>query len=514
LIAEELRAELHLRIGRQLMAHTPAGRRKDAAFEIVNQLNRGAALITDPEEKEELAELNLIAGKRSKASTAYASALEYLKAGAALLPVDSWERRHGLTVSLELERAECEFLTGDLAAAEQRLTALSGRPLGAAERAAVTCLRADLYMNLGQGGEAIAAGLDYLRHQGIEWSAHPTAEEVRREYDLVWATLGDRSIEELIDLPLMRDSTYLGMLDVLTTLTTPAWLFDHNFLSLVTCTAVNLSLAYGNCDASCAAYVMLGVLAGPKFGDYKSGYRFSLLAYQLVDRHELKRFEARTCPFFGSLVLPWTRHLRVAREVARRAYETALKVGTLTFAAYSAQHLNTSMLTAGDPLEDAQRQIETSLDVWERRGFSLVVLISLPQLGIVRSLRGLTRTFGTLDDGPIDERQLEAQFASNAFFAIAECFYWVRKLQARFFAADYAAAIEAAEKAQRLLWTAEANFETAEYHYYGALAIAAACDFATSDNRASHLEALAAHHSRLAVLAQQCPENFETGLCT
>ena len=119
LIPEELRAEAHLRIGRLLAAHTPAEKREEAIFDIVNQLNRGAALITSRDEREQLAELNLLAGKRAKASTAYASALTYLVAGAALLPDDSWERRHELTFALELHRAECEFLTGALADAER-----------------------------------------------------------------------------------------------------------------------------------------------------------------------------------------------------------------------------------------------------------------------------------------------------------------------------------------------------------------------------------------------------------
>ena len=121
LIPEASRAEAHLRIGRLLVAHTPPDKREEAIFEIVNQLNRGAALITSREEREQLAELNLIAGKRAKATTAYASALNYLSAGAALLPDDCWERRHELAFSLELHRAECEFLTGALADAEARL---------------------------------------------------------------------------------------------------------------------------------------------------------------------------------------------------------------------------------------------------------------------------------------------------------------------------------------------------------------------------------------------------------
>jgi len=47
LIPAESRAEMHLRIGRLLAAHTPPEKREETIFEIVNQLNRGATLITD-----------------------------------------------------------------------------------------------------------------------------------------------------------------------------------------------------------------------------------------------------------------------------------------------------------------------------------------------------------------------------------------------------------------------------------------------------------------------------------
>src|SRR6202011_5313711 len=127
LIPEELRAGAHLRIGRLLAAHIPPEKREEAIFEIVNQLNRGGALITSRDEREQLAEFNLIAGRRAKATTAYAAALTYLTAGTALLPEDSWERRHALTFALELQRAECEFLTGALAEAEERLNMLATR---------------------------------------------------------------------------------------------------------------------------------------------------------------------------------------------------------------------------------------------------------------------------------------------------------------------------------------------------------------------------------------------------
>src|SRR4029434_1053456 len=102
--------------------------------------------------------LNVMWATRAKAATAYASALTYLTAGAALLPEDSWERRRELTFALELNRAECEALTGALAQSEQRVTALSARAAATLERASVTCLRADLYTTLDQSGRAVAVG--------------------------------------------------------------------------------------------------------------------------------------------------------------------------------------------------------------------------------------------------------------------------------------------------------------------------------------------------------------------
>jgi len=77
LMAEGERAMEHLRIGRLLAARTRADELEEHIFEIVNQFDRGVALITRQDEREQVAELNLIAGKRAKAATAYASALQY-----------------------------------------------------------------------------------------------------------------------------------------------------------------------------------------------------------------------------------------------------------------------------------------------------------------------------------------------------------------------------------------------------------------------------------------------------
>src|SRR5262249_7704888 len=206
MIPPALRAEAHLTIGRLLEANIPAETREEAIFEIVNHLNRGAALITAPDERERVAELNLIAGKRAKASAAHTSALNYLTTGAALLPEDAWERRQELVSELELHAADCELCTGALQAAEERLAALAPRAVGLVQQCMVAQRRVDLYTMLGAGERAVAAALECLRHVGIDWSAHPTDVEARGEYERIWSRLGSRAIEDLVNLPPMQDA--------------------------------------------------------------------------------------------------------------------------------------------------------------------------------------------------------------------------------------------------------------------------------------------------------------------
>ena len=509
LIPEELRPEAHLRIGRQLLAQVSPEQRQEAIFEIVNHLNRGASFIGGQEEREQLAELNLIAGQRAKASTAYVSAVDYLIAGAALLPDDAWQRRHQLAFTLELHRAECEFATGALADAEQRLSALATRAADAIEHAAVARLQVDVDTTLSLPDRAVTVGLGYLRQRGIKLSAHPTDDDVRSEYEHVWSMLRSRGIEDLFDLPPMSDPLALATLDLLIALMPSAFFTDTNLRALVVLKAVNLSLEWGHSDASCVFYVMFGAIAGARFGDYQAGLRVSDLGTELVERRGLTRVQARTYLNYGNLVMPWTKHFRDGRDVLRRAFDAANDTGDVTFAAFSCASLNVNFLAAGDPLADAHREAENGLQFAEKARFGFLVDIITPQVALIRMLRGLTPRFGTFDDTQFDEVRFERHLSSTPALALPESWYWIRKLQARYFAADYASAVDAASKARRLRWAPPQLFETAEYEFYGALSHAACWNSAPAERRAQHVEALSAHHAQLQTWAGNCPENFE-----
>src|SRR4029450_9459473 len=88
--------------------------------------------------------------------------------------------------------------------------------------------------------------------------------------------------------------------DVLRVLVSPAWYIDENLRRLIIARMANLSMEYGNSDASCLAYILLGTVLGPDFGDYGAGFRFAQLGLDLVERLDSDRFKARVYLGYGS----------------------------------------------------------------------------------------------------------------------------------------------------------------------------------------------------------------------
>ncbi|HNJ43499.1 MAG TPA: GAF domain-containing protein, partial [Acidobacteriota bacterium] len=154
------------------------------------------------------------------------------------------------------------------------------------------------------------------------------------------------------------------------------------------------------------------------------------------------------------------------------------------------------------------QEAETGLQFARKTRFGGTVRVFIGLLTLIRSLRGLPADFRSFTD----EAEFEHDLEHDPRLALPNYWYWFRKMQARFFAKDYASAVAAALKAHKLRATTPTFFENSEFHFFGALVRAAGYDQTTGDEQASHLEAVVAHHKQLAVWAENCPETFECRL--
>jgi PAS domain S-box-containing protein len=505
LIPDEHRADIHLHIGRVLLASMTADQLTERLFDVVNQLNRGAARLIDRDEKAQVATIDLRAGRKAKESAAYTSACVYLAAGMALLDDQDWDSQYELTFSMWRERARCELLSGNFEKAEQLILELLQRCASKVDQAAVYRLKVLLHTVKSENAQAVASALTCLRLFGIDIPAHPTREQVQAEYETVCQNINGHQIEGLIDLPLMGNPEQQAAMRVLSTLLGPAYFTDFHLFCLLVCRMVNVSTQHGMCGASALGCAHLGTILGPVFHRYSEGYRFAKLACDLVEK---EGFIARQGVHFAmGIVAVWTQPISTAIDFMRATFRNAIERGDLIFACYGIFQAVYGLLLRNDPLDAVWRESESGLAFAREAKYRDAVDIIRSQQRFIATMQGRTTSFSTFKDDQFDEATFEAQLtAGRMSFTIA--WYWILKLKARFLSGDYAEALAAADKMKPLVSAAGAQIQLLDYFYYTALTVAALYDNATADQQNSWRELLTAHREQLREWADNYPPTF------
>ncbi|MGF6244784.1 PAS domain S-box-containing protein [Paraburkholderia sp. GAS38] len=504
LIPDAERAGVHLSIGRVLLANLTADELAEHVFDVANQFNRGATLLTGHDEKVQIAALDLSAGRRAKSSAAYASACVYLAAGMDLLDDGNWVSHRDLMFSLRLERAECEYLTGRADKAEQLIEELLRRCVSRVDHAAVCHMKVRLHIVKSENRQAVDSVLTCLRLFGIDLPAHPSQEQVEAEYEAVWRNLAGRPVESLIDVPLMTDPELQVAMRLLSTLYESAYFIDFQLLCLHLCRMVNISLLHGSSGAS--AYACFGFILGPVFRRYRDGYRFARLACDLVGEGGFPVDKALVYIATGHVAF-WTQPIETVIDFHRAAFRTATETGDLTTACYSAFHCTSDLLLRGDPLETVWRESQRSLDFVRKAGYLDAADAIVCNQRFIATMQGHTAKLSTFSDSQFDEAAFEAQLTDDRMSSMV-CTYWIFKLHARFLAGDYVAALDAAQRAQPQLWVLVGLFQSLDYFYYTALTLAALYENGSAGEQVAWHALLDEHREQLREWADTYPPTF------
>ena len=506
LIPDEHVANIHLHIGRALLASMTPDQFAEHLFDVANQFNRGAALLIDGDEKARVATIDLRSGRKARASAAYASGREYFSAGMTLLDERDWSSQYELTFSLWLERAECELLTGHFDTAAQLIVELLLRAVSNIDRAAAYRLKVQSHIVKGEYPQAIDGALTCLRLFGIDMPAHPTWDQVQAEYDTVWQNLDGRPIENLIDLPLMTDPEMQTAMQVLATLTDVTFFVDFQLFCLHLCRMMNLTLRHGMCDASAPGCGNFGFILGAVFHRHREGYRFAKLACDLVEKLGCIAYQARVNVTMGTIAF-WTQPIGSSIEFFRMAFRSATETGDLIFACYGMLQFVTGLLLRNDPLDALWRETERGLDLAQKARFRDAADIILSQQRFIATMQGRTATFSTFSDTQFDEATFEAQLTGERM-PLLIFWYWILKLKARFLSGDYAEALAAADKAKLLLSAKTDSLQLLDYFYYAALAVAALYENASPDEQNDWRDLMASHREQLREWAETYPPTF------
>ena len=509
LLPEARRAEVHLHIGRTLVAHMTADEIDRHLFDLATQFNRGAVLLSDPDEKARVAEINLRAGRKAKASAAYASACGYLTAGMALFDDQDWTSRYELLFGLWRDDAECELLRGNFDTAERLIATLLSNATSKLDQAAVQRLQVELHLIKVENTQAIESALACLREFGIDLPGQPTPEQVQGEYEQVWQTLGEQSIESLIDLPPVSDPKIRVTMEIIAAVTPATYFHVPQLFFLLICRVMNLSLRHGITGATAWACGGFALMLCGSFQRYAEGYRFSKLGCELVDKHDFATYKAKAY-FQAAVNAPWTQPFDVTIELNQAAFRSGVETGDLLYACKAWVNIVPAYLLQGAPLHVIWRESEKGLEFTRKVKYQDAVDVIATQQYFIARLQGRTARPPFSDDVPTepDEAAVEAKLDKVKTPQVV-CRYWLLKMQVCFLSGEHEGALVATRKAKALLWSLVGQpMLLLNYHYYVALVVAALYEGASADEQREWRELLTAHQAQLREWVQNYPPTF------
>ncbi|MFT3839004.1 MAG: AAA family ATPase [Myxococcaceae bacterium] len=497
----ETRQALHLAIGRSLL-ESANGKLDERLFEVVDQLNLGEALITAPAERLRLAELNVAAGRKAKASAAYQAAFDYLTIARRLTPAGGWEQHFELTFTVHRELGECAYLTGRHAEAEKLLEAAIAHAPTRVAKVDLYSLRVLAATVGGDSERALRWGREGLAVFGLEWPLEGLAEAIEAEAALVMKHVGSRKIEALATEPEATHPETLALMRLVSLLGPPAYFSGSEVLPFLVIRGANLSLEHGPSAYSAYAYVFYGALHNARTAEYEVGYAFGKLALALAARFGNRAEECRTLEVFGLVVHPWKAPLRESIPLMREGFRAGVESGELAYAAFNLTGVLINGLPSGAPLANLHADAGLSIDFATRHKNQTGIELSLPFRQSARALMGQTRSPSRFDDDGFQEATFLEQ-AKNNQTALGQ--YWVARLQVAYLAGDYPAAAESSREAARVAKGVLGMVTSAEHVFYTALTVAAGLEPGT---RAAGLEELREAARQLGVWAGHCPRNF------
>ncbi len=508
LIPEDQKSLTHLTIGLLLQQNCSETEIEAKLFDIVGHLNRATALITDPIDRESLAQLNLSAGKKARNSTAYAAANIYLQTGIELLSNNCWETQYQLTLDLHITAAKTAYLHGNL----DRMEEISGVVLRSAkkilEKVEIYRIQVTALINNGRLQEAIVLGINVLSQLGIELPTQPDQAHIHQALQDLEKQLKGRQIEELLDLPVMNDRQTQQTIKLLADLAVPIFIAIPDLYPILSSTMVRLSSHFGNTSASVLGYVNHGLVLSSFLGDVEMGYRFGNLALNLLERNNSQELKGRVLFMFANWIQHRHEMVRAVMAVLKDGYQACMETGDFLNAGYSISCYFESKLLSGIELTSWEAEIsQYSIALDRVKQYSPLAYLAMKQQ-VAQNLM-------------VRERQQEDCLIGTAYNETvmipkhhqdgdrtALAYAYIYKLMLAYLFSNYTAAVENITQSEQYLVALSGMMPIPVFHFYAALTQLVLYGEQSEQDRAKTLAQVEIHQGTIQQWAKDAPMNY------
>jgi len=506
LIPEDQKGSTHLKIGQRLLNNTSPAEQEERIFDMVNHLNVGWELIIQQAERDKLAELNLLAGQKAKAATAYSAAVEYFNVGRKLLAIDSWQSQYKLTLILHNEAVEATFLSGDFEQMQRLAEVVLQQAKTLLDQVKVYKVKIQAYIAQNEPREAINKALQVLKLLGVEFPQNQNSSDIQRGLEETASILSGKRIEDLIDLPQMTDPYKLAAIQLLSSVYTATYIAAPERLPLMVLKKVNLSIKNGNAPASAFAYANYGFLLCAVVGDPDSGYQFGQLALSLVSRVNAKETYTKTCVIVNVLVRHWKEHLKETLKSLKSNYSIGVEIGDLEYAAYSLLLYCEHSYFMGKELGELEREISNYWNAIAKIKQETVLhhqeIYWQSVLNLLRITENPCRIKGEIYD---EETMLQLHSSANDQTGLYRLYF--TKFQLCYLFGEYSEAIENAAIAENHLGAVIGLQLVPLFHFYDSLTWLAVYHNTPQSEQKDILEKVRMNQEKMEKWAHHAPMN-------
>ncbi|MEG3894258.1 MULTISPECIES: ATP-binding sensor histidine kinase [unclassified Microcoleus] len=508
LISQSQKQETHLKIGRYLLQHAPPEQLEEHIFDTVNQLNAAQQIISSELEKFHLCQLNLIAGRKAKASAAYELAVKYFTAGIELLPPESWQTDYDLTLALYESAAEAAYLNTEFELMEKWAEVVLQHAKNELDKIKVFEIRITACAMQTKLQESVKIGLEALKMLGINFPEAPIPLHIQQALAKTAAYLTGKKIEDLINLPVMTNPRKLATMRVLSSMFSATFIVEPVLQPLIVCEQVHLSINYGNSAFSAFGYANYGAILKGIVRDIESGDRFGQLALNLIAKLNALEFKSKTLNLVAFILMHGKHHVKDTLPLLEEAYQSALENGDLECVGYSAVNICQSLYFIGQELPQLERKMANYNHLLSQLKQETVLSWNQIYRQTVLHLMGnLPSSDILLGEAYSEEKLLPLLLKANDRVGLQH--FYLQKLILSYLFGDVERALENAAQAEVYLDGVAGFINVPEYHFYDALARLAAYPSATKEEQEEHLSSATSNRKKLQKKALSAPMNFQ-----
>jgi diguanylate cyclase (GGDEF)-like protein/PAS domain S-box-containing protein len=508
LLEQPEKQHIHYQIGKILK--TQISQLQDRQlFDLVNHFNLGRELIENPTEREELAQLNLLASQKAQASAAYENALEYVQFGLIFLTEEGWHEQPDLTLKLYSLAAELAYLTGNFEEMEKRAAEVLQQTLTPLDQIPIYEIKIQAYAAQGQFTKALEVVRQALSKLNFNFPQKPTPIEIETAASELTSKLINLSIEDLVNLPSMSDSRALAIMRILSSSVAPAYITAPELLSLIVFKQVDLSIEYGNAVTSSFGYAMYGLILCGFSLNIEEGYQFGQLAEKLLENINHQQFTAKTLVVVNTNIKPWKVHLRESiKPLLQDAYQAGLDYGDLEFAGYATVNGIYYSYYSGQELNELKKTIISYIQVFKKLQQTRNLSTLEMYLQVVQNLTEASSHPAHLTGVVYNQTErLPILQQTNDHHALFH--FYLHQLILGYLFQEIEPLSEYATVARRYLDSVAGMAVVAVFYFYDSLVHLIRYPSAQASEKIEILQSVAANQEKLKVWAHHAPMNYQ-----